>query len=764
MLGVAIGLATAMFAIVDALLIRPLPFDGADRMSQIYMGNDHGGRTAVAASVLDAWKSSEVFDAVFGLSAVEALVETGAGPQARQAALISPDAFESLGVRAIRGRLFDPEDGREGTDDRVVLSEDLWRSSFDADPALIGQRVTINDRQMLVVGILPADFRFPSWNTLIWMPMNFDAPPSASTVRPVTYVWFSQNVPRSDAVRVATTLAHEADPATSELRVIESAVVRSEAYYAQALPLLAGGVGLVFLVLCANVASLMLTQQMARQRDFSIVSALGASRGRLIRQAAVESALIGLAGSLVGMAFAVVLVSLTRGFLPEAILVRTLNTLELDWRALVAASAAGITATLLAGVLPAWIGTRVRAANALHSSRRSVTQTRAARAATRALITSEVALAFALLVGTALLGRSFLNLAAADRGLDASGVISSWLMTPAVDFPDRASRLVARNAVYESLMALPSVADVVLSSGVPPRGGATHFSDDWRSDVTDAPDLSVVSSYYVGADFFELYRIPIVAGRTFRPGDTDTDVIVGERMADALWPGLSAVGHTFESVGLGLGVLRVIGVAGEIALPALDPKADRPEFYFPFTPDGSRAMLSIRCKGPCPDPAVISQTIRRAHPHVQDLQTRVVEDDFTEPLARPRAVAGAGIVLGLVALFASAGGLFSVLSYAVGLRQREFGIRAALGATRPALWRVVFHDGIGVVVIGLSLGSLLAWWFARLTMSLQYGVTPSDPVSWIAVAIVLLLTSLAAAWRPARRAGRADPARLLRAD
>lgn len=763
MLGLGIGITTAMFTILDALILRPVPFHDPDQLAFVYMGNDRGGRTTVAPEVLHAWQESTAFAGAESAVPDTALVDINGAVVARGIARVTPGLFELLGgVRPIRGRLFDASEVRAGMNDRVLLSEDAWRTLYQSDPAIIGRSILIDGERLVVIGVLPADFRFPSWNTVIWRAVDYRAlPASVANEFPRAYVRFASNVPRVDALRIATDAARAADSRNAELypRVQPLAGMVLDPYYERAVPLLAGGVILVFLVLCANVSSLLLARLTARQREFSMRSALGASRGRLIRQAFVESGVLGVLGVIAGVAVAWMLVSLSRSFLPEAFLIRTLNPLNIDARALAVTSASGVVATLAAGLLPAWIGTRTDSETSLRITERSGTESPGARAVTRTLLVAEIALACTLLVGATLLVRSFINLAQAERGLDVDGVLVTSVSLAPPAFPDRSARETAARAIEERVGQLPGVQHVAWSYGLPPDGGAISFGN-WQSDAPGNPVVDMnVDRYRVGPEFFDLYGIPLLKGRTFDPSDQQGSVVIGERLARTLWPGLDPIGRSFS---FQKERFQVVGLVREIHHPSLDARIDRPEFYEPFAGVGSYAMMSIRCGATCPNTAVIRQQVLATHPAVRVVEVQALEDVYFEQLARPRAAAALGFVFAGVAVLAAAGGLFSVLSYAVGRRKREFGIRVALGASPDQIRRVVLRDGSVVALTGVAIGSVAAWSLGRALVSLQYGVTVNDPLTWAIVLGVLGVTTLIASWRPARQAMRADPVLLLR--
>jgi putative ABC transport system permease protein len=525
--------------------------------------------------------------------------------------------------------------------------------------------------------------------------------------------------------------------------------------------LLPGAVVIVFRVLCANGSSLLLARLTARRREFVMRAALGASRGRLIRQALVESCLLGVAGLAMGAVLAWALVSAATTLLPPSLLLQTLNPLNLDARALAASSIAGLLATLAAGLAPAWLGTHVDAGDSLRVVDRGGTEARGARVLTRALLVGEIALACTLLVGATLLMRSFVNLAGADRGFDTQGVTTLWLNLGSSPTIDTAGRQALARTLEAEFRQMPGVQRVAWSYGVPPGGGITDFGD-WVSDAPGTSPVNLtVDRYMVSPEFFSLYGIPVVRGRRLTAADTFPSVIVSQRLAQALWPVGDPIGRTFR---FEKAVFHVIGVAREIHYPSMDSRQDGPEYYVPYGGVGNTAMVSLRCEPGCPEPAVIRHRLASAHPAVKVQDAGPVERAYVAELVRPRATAALAVAFAVVAMLAAAGGLFSVLTYAVSRRRREFGIRAALGASPGDIRRAVLRDGLLVAVSGVVVGSLLAAALARGLASMQYGVTAGDPLSWSVVLALLTVTVLAACLGPMRTAARLDPLSLLRED
>ncbi len=763
MLALGIALTTAMFTLVDALILRPVPFQHPDQLAMLWMRGATGGRATVMPSVLHAWRESGVFTAVEAADPDTALIEADGMFATRGMARVTPGIFDMLGgVQPVHGRPFDSTDGGVGAEDRVLLSADVWRTLYRSDPALVGQRITVNSESLLVVGVLPAGFRFPAWDTEVWRADAYPASGGAREILLRAYVRFAPDVPRDDALRVAMSAAHAAEPATAKQWPQAEPVVPSDDYYTRAVPVLAAGVLLMLAVLCANASSLMLGRLSGRQREFAMQTALGAARYRLIRQALLESCLIGAAAVGIGTCLAWGMVALSRGLLPEAFLVRTLNPLNIDVHTLLATSLIGGVATLLTGVLPAWLGTRVQANASMRVNERSGTETREARWLTRVLLIGEVALACTLLVGATTLVRSFVNLTSVDRGLNVTGISVADVSLPTGAVKEPGARLAIAQEIERRVRALPGIQQVAWSRGTPPVGGGGFSRGEWIGEGGQTVSMEV-RHYAVGSDFLKQFSIPLLAGRNFISSDGIDAVIVGERFGQLLWPGLDPVGRAFRFAERRY---HVVGVAGEVQLPTLDARLDAPEFYYPFVDVGGTSSLSITCVEPCANEAQIRHALTGAHPAIRSagVRVRTLEGQFLEELARPRAAAALASIFAVVGVLAAAGGLFSVLTYAVSRRRKEFGVRTALGASPANIRRLVLRDGLMVSGVGIVFGAVTAGVLASSLASLQYGVTIADPVSGIIVVSLLAFTAVLACWRPAAQAVRADPSRLLRED
>lgn len=779
MLALAIGTTCAMFTVVDALMLRPAPFPDPDQLVRVVVDSPEGTDASVSLDVYTELQRSPAFDRVTAAMRASVVLDDGPEPVQLSGAIVSPGFFEMAGVRPVLGRTFIEGDGRPGTSDRALLSEEVWREAFGRDPGILGRRVSLGGVSTEIVGIMPADFHLPSASARLWRPADPATPPQDWVhVGVPTLARLAAGMSRDDARRLATDAIRHApdtpDEAIAVFRPVADGLL--DEYSRNAVTVLAGGVALVFLVLCTNVTNLLLARATLSRRDYAVSSALGASRPRLIRQALFGSVMLGLAGIGIGLAAGWLLVSLARQYLPEAFLLRTLNPLDLDQRAVLVTAVVGLGAAVLAGVPPAWLGTSVSALESMRSghSPRGGTATAVQRTMARGLLIGEVALAVTLLFGAALLVRSFVNLVGADRGLDSDRVVAVMTWLPRHHFETSASRRAFASTLEAELRGRPGVDDVALSYGMPPGGSIIYRGEVRELGAGGAGPVvfdGVVDGYPVAPAFFDVYGIRLLEGRSFHDGDPETHVVIGETLANLLSPGASAVGRTF-TIG-SRGPLTAIGVVNEVRRPErLDPRDDSPELYQPLfvaTSEGISALwfssgavdIGLRCATACPPIAQIRQWVRQASPHAVISALHLLDDEYLRLMARPRAAAALALAFAVVGLLAAAGGIYSVLSYAVARRRREFGIRLALGAGPRQLKRLVYGDGLAVASLGLALGAVGAWGLSRSLAALTYETQPSSPALWLTVLATIAVATLVATWKPAREAARSDPAMLM---
>jgi predicted permease len=455
-----------------------------------------------------------------------------------------------------------------------------------------------------------------------------------------------------------------------------------------------------------------------------------------------------------GVMCAAGLVAAAAALLPSTLAAQTMNPIDLDARALALAAAAGLGSVLLAGLLPAWVGTRRDARLEARPGGRTGTDTLGARRLTRLLLVSEFALACTLMIGGALLVRSVLHLTRLPLGYDPRGLVTVELV-PRSDVSPAVQRL------RELLAAQPGIEAVAFSHGSPLRPAAWNGGQVTPDSAGAAAVSLQFNEHFVDRTYFDLYGIRLLEGRTFQPGDTPQDVILGASMAGALWSDERAVGRAFTFADR---VYRVIGVADETIRPLVNPQPEQVshDFYRPYQPTRRSLTLTYRCSSGCPSEGTFRQWVQREVPDVSISEFLSLEAAYHDDLAQPRATAALGTGFAVIALVAAAGGLFSVLSYAVNRRRREIGIRLALGSSPRAIRALVFRDAAGMALFGSALGGLLGWFLSRAIASLQYGVAVADVLTWLPVVVVLSLATLLASWWPARDAMRTDPLALLR--
>jgi predicted permease len=700
-------------------------------------------------------------------------------------------------VRPIAGRPFVAGDGRDGTDRLVLIGERFWREHLHRDPEAVGRQITLDGERFTIVGILPDTFRYPNETHDVWMPLDIDQPPAAAR----TAQGPEPKIEGRTARRIGPSLEPlvRLQPGLDRAQVHERVVARGAELNAQAggdgkysaglmpigqvwddktersLMVLGGAVVFLLLIVCANVANLTMSRSIARGRDRAVRSALGASPGDLVREALVEYSVIGVAGAALGLAVAHVAVGVTLGVLPEAMTLTSLNAVDLDGRAIAFLALVSLVTVLLFGVPPAMLASRATVVDGLRREGRAATGSVSARRFRAALVIAEVALSLVLLVGAALMTRSLLKLQATEIGLDPRGLMTLSLGMPAPAYSTRESRELF---VAELLDRLRRDGDVVGAGAgpLPPQEtqvaiGALEFGD--RPGERTKPTLLRV--YDVWPRFFATTGIAIEEGRDFADRDVEGAAIVSHDFAARHWPGRSAVGMRFR---VGEGAWRtIVGVVAEVRGMGEEGEFVRQEIYVPRGDVGAvsrpiRASsriadyetIVIRARQPGPLISRLSSIVHGVDSAVVVSRTRLVADEFADDIARPRIVLLMLSVFAGFGLVVAAAGLYGVMSYLVSQRMPEIGIRLALGATPYQVGRLIFGRGLLFAVVGVAIGLGGSYWLVRVMQTLLYEVEARDPVSIVAVSGVILGTAALAAWRPARRAMRADPVTLLRSE
>jgi putative ABC transport system permease protein len=776
-LALGIGANTAIFSIVNGVLLRRLPYPNDDQLMTVWTRLSSGEReTASMPDYLD-WKAqnSSFSQMTAYANSNDNLAAPGADPERVPSARVIADYFTTLGVTPAVGRWFVPDEFVFGSHRVVVISHRLWARRFGSNPAIVGQAITLNARPYTVVGVAPESARLPA-RAQLWAPFAVDpsSPPLGRRGDFLSVVarlkpGISQARAQSDMDAIGRRLA-AAYPATNA-RVGVVVISLHDQLVGQIRPALlvfSGAVALVLLIACANVANLLLARATARDREMAVRAALGAGRKRLVRQMLTESLVLAVTGGLLGLALAWWGVQGLKAAAPPTL--PRLDEVGLDPVALTFTAVAVVITGFLFGIAPAVRGSGY----ALHSTlvaggRAGIGGGRGERL--RAiLVVAQVALALVLLVGSGLLVRTFAQLQQVDLGFDSGHTLSAQVVLPGVKYDNDDRVLGFFDALRERLTATPGVRVVGFTSDVPLAGGYSYLSfgivgRPAPQPGENSPDaVSTVAT----SEYFSALRIPLLSGRLFSPSDGPNAprvVVVNKELVQKAFGGRDPIGEriTFGTLTDSTSWLTIVGVVGSTRLEGVGLET----YAQAFTPLAQTPVPYVyvvaRTNG---DPLALTGALRR----------EVVAIDPTLPISDiqsmdQRAAASVAqfklnsIIVTLfagVALLLASIGIYAVISYAVAQRTREIGIRMALGAAGADVLRLVVRDGMAPAVIGVTLGAVGAFGVTRLMRSLLYGVTATDPVVFGLVATILVLVALGACWGPARRASRVDPNVALR--
>ena len=785
-LGIAVN--ASIFSILDSVLWRPVPFRDADRLASL--ANDNTARKftyqGMSRMLSAAWRQqTDLFDRVEVYERGSFVYRNAGGATMVSGAIVSPGLFSMLDVPARAGRWFRAGEGRGGSFGFAVVSDTFWRSMLNGDAGAVGRRITLDDADYEIIGVMPATFRFPDERTSVWLPYDIDAPPpdgSGPTRQSPSPAFVpvvrtrAGSVPaqlREQIVARGGGLSESTGGPASVSAVPMSLELSVDDRTERSLVVLGAAVAFLLLIVCANLASLALSRSLARARDLAVRAALGASRADLVRQTFIESLLLGVAGSVVGVVLAGLLLDVARAVLPDAVTLSTLNPIDLDGRTFAFAAVLGLVTAVLFGLAPAYFASRTAIVDVLRRGGRAIAGASASERLRSTLVIAEVAISMVLLVGAALMTHSLIKLMHADRGLDATGVVALRLGLPSASYGDPSARNQFMQIVSERLGHIPGV-QAVSTGAVPPETSKVVFG---RVHVDGQPEEignpAIVPVYEITPDFFATLRIPIERGHTFTDRDPDHPAIVSESFAHQHWPNGDAIGGRFE-IG-GTGMLTVVGIVGDVTRARPGETGKPSQMYYPVGQTNGLAVptgivsaiaeyrtLVIRADDPARVVPALPAAVHEIDPLVVIWKTDLVEHLFADAIARPRVVFVLMTTFAMFGLVLAAAGIYGVLSYLVAARQQEIGIRLALGARPERVGIAIVRNGLTLTAIGLVVGLAAALVLVRTMRTLLYEVEPSDPLSIAAVAAVLLATAVVACWRPMRQAMRVDPLSLLR--
>ena len=779
-LAFGIGANTAIFSVVNGVLLRPLPFPEADRLVAVYQTfpNQNVSNAGLSypnyADLSAAARSFETLGAI----RMHDYTLTGRGePMLAVAATVTSNVFAVFRATPLLGRVLAAADDSPGAPPVAVLSEKLWRERFGGDPSVLGQSVLLDARPFTIVGVLPAAFRTPPesppaelWTPLVQDPVFADLEERRGghylTVVGRLAPDAALPAANGEAAAIQTRLAHQF-PKENEgwgIRLVPLAE-GLVAGVRTALWVLLGAVALVFLIACANVANLLLVRSAARSREVAVRTALGAERGRLVRLLLTESLVLGFAGGALGIALAAAGMGALRGWLP-ADLPRAADV-RLDLRVLAFSVVVSILSAAIFGLVPALQASRADLAVGLREGAPASGESGAKRRLRDLLRVAETALSFVLLVGAGLLGRSFLRLQSVRLGFEPEHVLTAGLSLPRAQYakPDQWIGFYTR--LVERLQAIPGVAGAAAALPLPLEGGGLHFEFKIEGRPAPATALDFSANYTaVTPQYFSVLRVPLLRGRVFAESDAATApkvCLISDTFAKRYFPGEDPLGHSLVFGFTDSVPRRIVGVVGDVRRDGL-AAVSRPEMYVPFVQDPWWASyLALRASG---DPGALASAVRREVHAIDPTlpiegaqpMTQVVYDSVAQPRFRTRLVG----VFGAAALLLAVLGIYGVMSYSVGRRAREVGIRAALGASRGDVLRLVLRQGLGLTALGLAGGALGSAILTRFVASVLYDVGPLDPATYAGVALLLAAAGALACLLPAFRATRVNPVRALR--
>jgi putative ABC transport system permease protein len=776
-LALGIGANTAIFSVVNSVLLEPLPYREPERLMMVWEDATSLGYprdTPAPANFVDWRDQNSVFEGM-AASASETFNITGDGePEKIEAARVSAGLFRLLGVMPASGRDFAAEEDQPGGERVAVISHGLWQRRYGARPEVVGGTVTLDGEPHTVVGIMPPRFEFPSRGVDVWVPIALGGEEAASRGNHYLEVvarlkpGVNPAQAQSDMDAVARRLQELYPDTNTGLGV--AVVPLHEQLVGEirpALLILLGAVGLVLLIACANVANLLLARAAARYREAAVRAALGAGRLRLVRQFLTESLLIAMLGGAAGLLLAFAGLRVLAAFIPEEISLA--REISLDPRVLAFTVAISAATGIVFGLVPALQASSPNLNDSLKEGGRDPSAAGKSRARST-LVISEVALALVLLIGAGLLINSFVRLQSVDPGFRSDNLLTMSVVLPDTKYPDASRRAAFYDQTLARVGALPGVESAAVVTRLPLtfKGNANSYSVEGFPEPS--PDQRPIAvTRVISPDYFRAMGIAVLRGRHFTPQDREDSgnvVVVNETFANRYWPGDDPVGKRIKMGSLSSDApwLTIVGVAADVRQFELSAPP-RPQMYLPYTQLDffSPRDLVVRTAS---DPLALATAVRNevwaVDPDQPVSNVRTMGSIVAESLARQRFSMLLLAIFAGVALALAAVGIYGVLSYTVTQRTREIGIRMALGAERRDVMRLVVGQGFRLVVIGLAIGIVAALGLSRLMASLLFGVSPSDPATFLAVPAVLAAVALVASYVPARRATRVDPMRALR--
>ena len=787
-LALGIGANTTIFSVVNAVLIRPLPYEAPERIVMLWETNQSKAlpRSIVSpANFLDWRTQNHVFDSLAAFRFWYYTVTGHGDPERYQGARVSTSFFPLLGVRPMLGRNFLPEEEEVGRDHVVILSHGLWQRRFGSDQNVVGQTLTIDGEPFTVVGVLPASFRFTrvlNAELELWMPLAFAPQQLTRADHSITvYARLKQGVSLPQAQAEMDSIARRLEQEYPDTNTGWG--VRVNNLHEQAtqpirptLLILLVVVGFVLLIACANVANLLLTRAAARQKEVVIRMTLGSSQWRLIRQLLAESLLLALLGAAAGLLLAHWGLDVLNAILPENKVPR-LEKFSLDPLVLTFTLAMTILVGVIVGLIPGLRASRLNLSESLKEGGRGMSETRGRRRLRNVFVVLEVALTIPLLIGAGLMLRSSLQLQNVERGINLKNVLTMQTSLPKSKYVTPQQTANFYQQVLQRIQSEPGVESASAVNFIP----LTNLGDETTLSIEGyepppSGEKPSVSYRVIDQNYFRTMGIPLRRGRYFTEQDNGQSqgvVMINETMARRYWPKDDPVGRHLKVQFPAAKVpwrpeandnwLTVVGVAGDVKEEGLNDETEA-EIYLPYLQNPSPLMnLLVRTSS---DPSRMVSGVRNQVWAVDRDQpvynVKTMEDVFGESFAEPHVITSLLSTFAAVALILAAIGVYGVLSYSVAQRTHEIGVRMALGARPRHVLKAIVGQALKVVLIGVVIGTAMAFAVTRVLSSLLFGITATDPLTFFVVSLLLVAVALFASYVPARRALKVDPMIALR--
>lgn len=783
-LAVGIGANTAIFSLVNGVLLRPLDYPEPDRLVAISQASPkflklYPVLPVNIATMLEWRKQSSSFESI-GAYQNATMSLTGSGrPEMITGASVSANFFHVLGIAPRIGREFQESEDHDGQNGVVIIADSLWRRRFQADPAIVGRNMMLNGRPYQLIGVLPPDFQFPKQEDEIGRHTNGRMEIYRTLgYQPDDTVLHGGDMNYAAVARLRPGVS--IGRASAELNSVEAAIdakIHSDAglranitplqekltgNIRQSLIVLMGAVGAVLVVLCVNLANLSLARSAGRARDSAIRTALGASRGQLVRQSLTETAVLsavgGAGGILAGYWGLKWLVAAAPPNIPR------LSDVHLDSRVLLFALAISLATGLIFGILPALRSAASRHPfETLKAGSRSSTEGRGGLYVRNTLVGLEVGLSAALLVTAGLLIASFVRLTTIDRGFDVERVLAVDVSLPGIRYPKPEQRTQFFQRVLDQARALPGVQSASISSYLPLQGESWIDIVETENDTRTGAQLPSTNIRFVSPGYFKTLHVAMRSGRDFEPGDQGRMVaVISEGLAQKLWPGLDPLGRKLMDMGK---PHEVVGIVSDLRSTSLE-KDPVNMLYIPYwqRPQNSSSILVRTAMDPAGIASALRAVVWSVDSEIAVPEQRTLEQLMSASVARQRFQMLLVLLFAAAALALAAFGTYGVISYTVTRRRSEMGIRMALGAQSGDVVRLVLRQGMAPVFVGLCAGTVAALGIGKYVASLLFQVSPHDPMAFGTAAAMLLLVSVAACLIPARRATRVNPIDALRVD